>query len=103
MEPETRRRPLAGAHALGGPVRSGLPYLVGERGPEIFVPGATGRIETNGALRNLSASRRSPMAALVSPSPVTPRTCLTRRFLGIFSWFGSGLEDYRPDARRCRR
>lgn len=46
---------LAGARALGGPVRSGLPYLVGERGPEIFVPDATGRIETNGALRKLSS------------------------------------------------
>jgi len=61
--------PLAGARALGGPVRSGLPYLVGERGPEIFVPGATGRIETNGALRNLSAAGRVTAASpLRSPS-----------------------------------
>ncbi|GJD79387.1 hypothetical protein GCM10007886_29540 [Methylobacterium gregans] len=43
------------ARALGGPVRGGVPYLVGERGPEIFVPRATGRIETNGTLRKLSA------------------------------------------------
>ncbi|HWT11986.1 MAG TPA: tail tape measure protein [Allosphingosinicella sp.] len=32
--------------AIGGPVAPGRPYLVGERGPELFVPTASGRIET---------------------------------------------------------
>ena len=32
--------------AIGGPVSPGRPYLVGERGPELFVPTAGGRIET---------------------------------------------------------
>jgi hypothetical protein len=32
--------------AIGGPVSPGRPYLVGERGPEYFVPTASGRIET---------------------------------------------------------
>lgn len=32
----------------GGPVSSGRGYLVGERGPELFVPGAGGRIEPVG-------------------------------------------------------
>lgn len=38
---------LAGApgKAIGGPVSPGRPYLVGERGPELFVPTASGRIE----------------------------------------------------------
>jgi phage-related minor tail protein len=31
--------------ATGGPVTGGRPYLVGERGPELFVPTAAGRIE----------------------------------------------------------
>ncbi len=31
--------------ATGGPVTGGRPYLVGERGPEIFVPTAAGRVE----------------------------------------------------------
>jgi hypothetical protein len=31
--------------AVGGPVTSARPYLVGERGPELFVPTASGRIE----------------------------------------------------------
>lgn len=36
--------------ALGGPVGAGQPYLVGERGPELFVPGAQGNIVPNNAM-----------------------------------------------------
>ena len=32
--------------ATGGPVAPGSAYLVGERGPEIFVPTSAGRVET---------------------------------------------------------
>ena len=32
----------------GGPVSQGRGYLVGERGPELFVPGSSGRIERAG-------------------------------------------------------
>ena len=33
----------------GGPVGAGRPYLVGERGPEMFVPSQSGRIEPHGS------------------------------------------------------
>jgi hypothetical protein len=33
--------------ATGGPVVAGRPYMVGERGPELFVPTANGRVEAN--------------------------------------------------------
>jgi phage-related minor tail protein len=33
--------------ANGGPVTSGSPYIVGERGPELFVPGRSGTIVPN--------------------------------------------------------
>lgn len=33
----------------GGPVSGGMPYLVGERGPELFVPNQSGQIIPNGA------------------------------------------------------
>lgn len=36
------------ARAKGGPVTGSSPYLVGERGPEIFVPGTGGSIIPNG-------------------------------------------------------
>jgi hypothetical protein len=41
---------LSGARAAGGPVTGGQSYLVGERGPEIFTPGASGGITPNNAL-----------------------------------------------------
>ncbi|KAA5805263.1 phage tail tape measure protein [Alkalicaulis satelles] len=36
---------VIGQRAEGGPVLSSAPYLVGERGPEVFTPSASGRIE----------------------------------------------------------
>lgn len=33
--------------ATGGPVAPDRPYLVGERGPELFVPTSAGRVEAN--------------------------------------------------------
>lgn len=35
--------------ATGGAAQAGRPYLVGERGPELFVPGQTGAVVPNGA------------------------------------------------------
>ncbi|USA39024.1 tail tape measure protein [Pelagerythrobacter marinus] len=46
---------LAGAlfglpgRATGGPVSPGRPYMVGERGPEMFVPTSAGRVEASPA------------------------------------------------------
>ncbi|MGN3974444.1 tail tape measure protein [Tsuneonella sp. SYSU-LHT278] len=37
--------------ATGGPVSPGRPYLVGERGPEMFVPTSAGRVEPGAAFR----------------------------------------------------
>jgi|9_EtaG_2_1085328.scaffolds.fasta_scaffold03080_6 hypothetical protein len=42
--------PLFGQRAIGGPVSGNRPYLVGERGPELFVPGAQGNIVPNNAM-----------------------------------------------------
>jgi hypothetical protein len=39
-----------GTRALGGSVSGNQPYLVGERGPELFVPGAQGNIVPNSAM-----------------------------------------------------
>jgi hypothetical protein len=41
---------FGGARANGGPVSSGQTYMVGERGPELFVPGRSGTIVPNGAM-----------------------------------------------------
>jgi len=36
--------------AMGGPVNGGMPYVVGERGPELFVPRGNGNIIANNRL-----------------------------------------------------
>ncbi|HBT75039.1 TPA: hypothetical protein DEB29_03505 [Candidatus Wolfebacteria bacterium] len=40
---------LLPGRATGGPVTGGSPYMVGERGPEVFVPRSSGTIIPNGA------------------------------------------------------
>lgn len=42
--------------AAGGPVMAGSPYIVGERGPELFVPGRSGGIVPNDSLGMGSAN-----------------------------------------------
>ena len=39
-----------GARAVGGPVSAGRPYLVGENGPELFVPSGGGQVVPNGRM-----------------------------------------------------
>ncbi len=41
--------------ATGGPVGPGRAYLVGERGPEVFVPTSSGRVEVAGGQRAAAA------------------------------------------------
>lgn len=41
---------ISGARASGGYVGSGRTYLVGEKGPELFTPGASGQITSNSNL-----------------------------------------------------
>ena len=45
-----------GFRAAGGPVSAGSPYIVGERGPELFVPGRSGGIVPNDSLGMGSAN-----------------------------------------------
>ena len=40
-----------GKRAGGGPVKGGVPFVVGERGPELFVPGTSGGVMSNSDLR----------------------------------------------------
>ncbi len=41
---------ISGTRANGGPVLGGRSYLVGERGPELFMPNTSGAIVPNGAM-----------------------------------------------------
>lgn len=54
---------LIGFRAEGGPVFSGKPYVVGEKGPELFIPQGGGRIvpnnEMNAGLRGITPAVQS--------------------------------------------
>ncbi len=54
--------------ATGGPVSPGRPYLVGERGPELFVPTSAGQVE-NG----LGGNARQPREVRVAIQLAAPR------------------------------
>ena len=47
LELETVSGPMGGKRAMGGPVNAGVPYVVGENGPEVFVPRNNGGIIPN--------------------------------------------------------
>lgn len=57
---------LIKGRASGGPVSGGTPYVVGERGPELFVPRSSGTIVPN-------AARASGGGAIVINMPVDAR------------------------------
>ena len=48
---------LPAFRANGGPVTSQQPYMVGERGPELFVPGSNGGVMSNNDLRSAMNSQ----------------------------------------------
>jgi hypothetical protein len=55
--------------ATGGPVNAGRGYVVGERGPELFVPSSGGRIEHfSGGARDVRVA-----IAIQSPMPTDPQ------------------------------
>jgi lambda family phage tail tape measure protein len=66
-------------NAAGGPVSSGKPSLVGEQGPELFVPNSAGRILTN-ATMNKNAG--APAAQI---QPVVNNTYITNNISAIDS------------------
>ncbi|CCD94692.1 Phage tail tape measure protein [Bradyrhizobium sp. ORS 375] len=66
--------PIEGARAKGGPVSFGKPYLVGEQGPELFVPGMSGRIESNDRLRGLTSEGAAAVASSSENNTSVSRT-----------------------------
>lgn len=63
--------------AVGGPVNEGRPFLVGERGPEIFVPSQAGRIVPMDQ-RQVRQDRSGPISITVNISGVRDATGVER-------------------------
>lgn len=59
---------LGGFRAEGGPVSAGVPYVVGERGPEIVVPKSNGTVIPNSAISK--SSRGGGVAVYQTIAPV---------------------------------
>jgi hypothetical protein len=59
--------------ATGGPVSPGRGYLVGERGPELFVPTSSGRVEPNHALGRSGRDVRVSINVTAPPGSSAPQ------------------------------
>lgn len=46
--------------AIGGPVHSGSPYVVGEKGPELFIPKSSGTVVPNNKMSSMSTIVNQP-------------------------------------------
>jgi hypothetical protein len=62
--------------AVGGPVRSFEPYIVGERGPELFVPRVSGDVVTARETRALMAAQATAGSNQSSGVPLTRQVIL---------------------------
>jgi len=77
-----------GARAMGGPVNAGRPYLVGENGPELFVPRNAGGIipgyQDGGAVGAFTAGLKNPYGKGIVSN-------MSGRPMGIGAQMGIGL------------
>lgn len=64
---------VAGARANGGPVSGNKPYLVGERGPEIVVPGKSGTVIPNRGIGGMGSGMVINVDARGSADPAAVR------------------------------
>lgn len=58
--------------ATGGPVSPGRAFIVGERGPEVFVPTAAGRVESGGSLGGQGSDVRVAIQLAVPRGTAAP-------------------------------
>lgn len=63
---------FGGGKAAGGPVDAGRMYMVGERGPEMFIPRSSGTIIPNGGAAPINITINVPVTA--PNGTVTPQT-----------------------------
>lgn len=66
--------------AAGGPVMSGTPYMVGEKGPEIFVPNSSGNIVPNSSMSSNSNTTININVGLMTGSAIERREAAMKMF-----------------------
>jgi TP901 family phage tail tape measure protein len=78
-----------GARASGGPVAANRPYLVGERGPELFMPQSAGNIVANGGgTISLDLSKMPPVPTGGSPELAATHDWYRRLFSHLYLDYG---------------
>jgi hypothetical protein len=83
------------ARASGGSVASGRPYVVGEQGPELFVPGGSGTIIPNG-----SGSASGAVTLVVNVHVTQPFASARQLAAAVQDALASTALDYGPMRRR---
>jgi hypothetical protein len=79
---------FGGARAGGGPVSAGKGYLVGERGPELFIPGSSGQVQPMGGGMTINVDARG------SNDPAAVQAAVERGVLSAVS-----IADARTDMK----
>lgn len=79
--------------ATGGPVAANRPYLVGERGPELFVPTAAGRVEA-GATQGGGSRKVSVAINLTAPRGTDVPVALRRSSRQVASSVRRALQQF---------
>lgn len=88
---------FTGARAGGGPVRSGGLYLVGEKGPELFSPGANGTIIPNGA--NLGSGGGAAVFAPVINAQGADAAAVARAMAALHGQFEQFKQTFRDNVQ----
>lgn len=83
---------FGGARAAGGPMVGGRPYLVGERGPELFVPEHSGDMVPNHAVVSRSGGGDTYVFSPQIAAGVTHQE-LTAAMPGLFDQFAGMMMD----------
>jgi hypothetical protein len=74
--------PVARQH--GGPVRAGHPYLVGEQGPELFVPHSSGQVLNNQVTNQLGGQTINVRAVTTAnPNDIASAVAWSMRTAGV--------------------
>jgi hypothetical protein len=89
----------------GGSVSAAMPYLVGERGPELFVPNAAGRIEPSASSAaavsvNISIDARGAVADSAKRLQAVAGEIQARTFDAVFAAMERGGRYARISGRR---
>ena len=74
--------------AIGGPIHSGRPYVVGERGPELFVPRGGGEIIPNGRMPSMGAEPATMDVTLMLDGQVLTKVTLDQMRREAYAGFG---------------